>query len=50
KIPYKVFFTRVLLANKIVILIKKPNLAYLKVYRCKAFAITNNTYKDKLRL
>ncbi|EMD58235.1 hypothetical protein COCSADRAFT_104287, partial [Bipolaris sorokiniana ND90Pr] len=50
KTLYKVFFTRVLLANRIVTLIKKPNLVYLKVYRYKAFAITNDTYRGKLRL
>lgn len=50
KTPYEVFFTRVSLANGIVTLIKKPNLAYLKAYGCKAFAMTDDTHRGKSRL
>jgi hypothetical protein len=48
--PYEVFFTRVSLANGIVTLSKKPKLAHLKAYGCKAFAMTDDTHRGKLRL
>ena len=49
KTPYKVFFTYASQTSRIVTL-KKPRLAYLKAYGCKAFAITNNTHCGKSRL
>lgn len=50
KTPYEVFFTRVSLANGIVTLGKKPKLAHLKAYGCKAFAMTDDTHRGKSRL
>jgi len=50
KTPYEVFFTRVSLANGIVTLSKKPKLAHLKAYGCKAFAMTDDTHRGKSRL
>ena len=50
KTPYEVFFTRVSRANGIVTSPKKPRLAHLKAYGCKAFAMTDDTHRGKSRL
>jgi hypothetical protein len=50
KTPYEVFFTRVALNNGIVTRAKRPNLAHLKAYGCKAFAMTDDTHRNKSRL
>lgn len=50
KTPYEVFFTRVALNNGVVTKSKKPNLAHLKAYGCKAFAMTDDTHRGKSRL
>ena len=50
KTPYEVFFTRTALNNGIVTSAKKPHLAHLKVYGCKAFAMTDDTHRGKSRL
>ncbi|KAL6152339.1 hypothetical protein ACJQWK_04811 [Exserohilum turcicum] len=49
KTPYEVFFTHVSQTNGI-ITPKKPRLAHLKAYGCKAFAITDDTHRGKSRL
>jgi hypothetical protein len=38
------FFTRIAAINSIVTGLQKPNQAYLRVYKCKAFTIIDNTY------
>ena len=50
KSPYKVFFTFAALRNGIVTTPRKPNLAHLKAYGCKAFALTDDTLRGKSRL
>ncbi|KAI8930550.1 hypothetical protein NX059_012545 [Plenodomus lindquistii] len=50
KTPYEIFFTRVAFSNGIVTSIRKPNLAHLRAYGCKAFAMTDDTYRGKARL
>ncbi|KAI1676002.1 rve multi-domain protein [Pyrenophora tritici-repentis] len=49
KTPYEVFFTHVSQANGIATP-KKPRLAHLKAYGCKAFAMTDDTHRGKSRL
>jgi hypothetical protein len=50
KTPYEIFFTRVAFSNGIVTSLRKPNLAHLKAYGCKAFAMTDDTHRGKARL
>lgn len=50
KTPYEIFFTRVAFSNGIVTSLRKPNLAHLKAYGCKAFAMTDDTHRGKSRL
>lgn len=50
KSPYEVFFTRVALNNGIYTTGKKPNLAHLKAYGCKAFALTSDTLRGISKL
>jgi hypothetical protein len=50
KTPYEIFFTRTALNNGIVTSAKKPHLAHLKAYGCKAFAMTDDTHRGKSRL
>ena len=44
KTPYKIFFTHTAFSNSRITLLCKLNLSYLKAYRCKAFAMSNNTH------
>jgi hypothetical protein len=48
--PYNVFFTFAAQQAGIVTSRQRPNQAYLKAYRCKAFALTSNTLQGKSRL
>jgi hypothetical protein len=41
---------RVAFSNGIVTSLRKPNLAHLKAYGCKAFAMTDDTHQGKSRL
>ena len=50
KTPYEVFFTHVSQSNGIATSPKKPRLAHLKAYGCKAFAMTDDTHRGKSRL
>jgi hypothetical protein len=50
KSPYEVFFTFTALQNGIVTTPRKPSLAHLKAYGCKAFALTDDTLRGKSRL
>ena len=50
KSPYEIFFTHVAFGNGIVTSLRKPNLAHLKAYGCKAFAMTDDTHRGELRL
>jgi hypothetical protein len=50
KSPYEVFFTWAAAMNGIVTGPRRLNLAYLKAYSSKAFAMTDDTHRMKLRL
>ena len=50
KTPYEIFFTRVAFSNGIVTSLRRPNLAHLRAYGCKAFAMTDDIHRGKLRL
>jgi hypothetical protein len=50
KSPYEVFFTRAAAMNGIVTGPRRPNLAHLKAYGSKAFAMTDDTHRMKSRL
>jgi hypothetical protein len=50
KTPYEIFFTHVAFNNGVVTSLRKPNLAHLKSYGCKAFAMTDDTHRGKSRL
>lgn len=50
KSPYEVFFTAAALHDGIITPPRKPNQAHLKVYGCKAFALTDDTLRGKSRL
>jgi hypothetical protein len=50
KSPYEVYFTHAALQDGRVTTPRKPNLAHLKAYGCKAFALTDDTLRGKLRL
>ena len=47
---YEVFFTFTALQNGIVTTPRKPSLAHLKAYGCKAFALTDDTLRGRSRL
>jgi transposase InsO family protein len=49
KTPYEVFFTHASQTNGIATS-KKPRVAHLKAYGCKAFAMTDDTHRGKSRL
>lgn len=51
KTPYEAFFTQVATnRNKFVTKSRKPHLAHLKSYGCKAFVMTDDTHRGKSRL
>jgi hypothetical protein len=50
KSPYEVFFTTAALQDGIITPPRKPNQSHLKVYGCKAFALTDDTLRGKSRL
>ena len=50
KTPYEIFFTHVAFNNGIVTSLRKPNLAHLKAYGCKAFAMSSDTHRGISRL
>lgn len=50
KSPYEVFYTTAALYNGVITPPRKPNQNHLKVYGCKAFALTSDTLRGKLRL
>jgi hypothetical protein len=50
KTPYEIFFTHTAFNNGVVTSIRKLNLAHLKAYGCKAFAMTDDTHRGTLRL
>lgn len=50
KSPYEVFFTTASLYNGVITPPRKPNLAHLKAYGCKAFALSSDTLRGKSRL
>jgi hypothetical protein len=50
KSPYELFFTTALLYKGVVTEPRKPNLSHLKVYGCKAFALSDDTLRGKMKL
>jgi hypothetical protein len=50
KTLYEIFFTKVAFNNGIVTSLRKPNLAHLKAYGSKAFALSDDTRRGKSRL
>ena len=50
KTPHEVFFTTAALRQGMVTKPKKPNQAHLRVYGCKAFALSDDTKRGKYRL
>jgi hypothetical protein len=50
KSPYEALYTRIGFQNGTAVSARKPNLAHLKVYGCKAFAMTDDTQLGRFRL
>ena len=50
KSPYETFFTTALLYDGVITAPRKPNQAHLKVYGCKAFALSSDTLRGKSKL
>ena len=50
KSPHEVFFTTIAFRNGIVTSPRKPNLSNLRSYGCKAFAMTDDTKRGKMKL